>query len=387
MTTKAIPRYDPLDPATISDPYPVYAALREHAPVYWQETMRSWVLTRYRDCREVLRNHEVFARDWRRVGSEVPDDRLQIQSQDPPEQAALRRALLDSVRHQDLEGICRRARSRLAARFEELADGGEFDFMTEIAAPSALEVTCELLGVETPAVGWYADVFDGLTRGMDSGLEPARRAFYEPARLKLSAAMASWFDSGRTRGIVGDLLRGPAAQMPAAYVQNTMSAMFNAGYSTAFSSTGSVLLVLMQRPGALARLRDPGLLDSGVDELVRFVSPAVGTSRVATRRTTVGDTTIERGDLVVTLFAAANRDPEEFPSPDQLVLDRSPNPHLGFGWGPHVCIGAQVALVWLRVFVRWLHDLPSLPVLAGEPVYNDTATLRNLRTLPLSLRR
>src|SRR5258708_356486 len=191
MKTKAFPRYDPLAPATISDPYPVYAALREHAPVYWQETMQSWVLTRYRDCREVLRNHEVFARDWRRVGSEVPDDRLQVQSQDPPEQAALRKALLDSTRHQDLDGICRRARARVTARFEELAGRGEFDFMTEIAAPSALEVTCELLGVETPAVGWYDDVFDGLTRGMDSGLDPGRRGHYEPARQKLGTAMAS----------------------------------------------------------------------------------------------------------------------------------------------------------------------------------------------------
>jgi cytochrome P450 len=377
-------RYDPLDQATIADPYPVYAELREHAPAYWHEQMESWVLTRYRDCREVLRNHEVFARDWRRVGDEVPDHRMQVQFQDPPEQVPLRKLLFDSIGRQDLEGMCRRARVDIEARFEKLADREEFDFMGEIAAPSALEITCELLGVEPPAPATYARVFDGLTRGMDSGLEPARRALGEQAREELVAMMESWFANPRRPGMIADLLDGPAARMPDSYVQNTMSAMFNAGYSTAYASVGSVLLVLMRHPDVVERLRDPSLLETGVDELVRFVSPAQGTSRVATERTTIGDTTIARGEVLVTLFAAANRDPEQFPRPDELILDRSPNQHLGFGWGPHICVGAQVALVWLREFIRCLQDWPATLTLAGEPHYNNTATLRHLEVLPVT---
>jgi cytochrome P450 len=140
----------------------------------------------------------------------------------------------------------------------------------------------------------------------------------------------------------------------------------------------------MRNPEALERLRDPALLDTGIEELVRFDGPAQGTSRVATRPAVIGDTELDRGDVVVTLFAAANHDPEQFPDPDELVLDRSPNQHLGFGWGPHICVGAQLAVSWLRELITCLHRLPAPLVQAGEPRYRRTATLRSLEALPVA---
>lgn len=380
-------RYDPLDLATIADPYPVYARLREQSPVFWHEQMQSWVLTRYTDCREVLRNHEVWARDWRRVGAELSEDRLHLQLQDPPEQARLRSILLNSLGDRGLDALCDQAREDLEKRFAELADEESFDFLGEVAAPIALRITCDLVGMTPPTLESYAKTFDGITLAMDAGLEPARAERSEETREELAALMAAGFADPLPTGMIADVLAHPECRtMPGRYVQNSMGAIFNASYSTLYASSGSVLLELLRRPGVLDQLRDPDLLRSGIDELVRFVSPAQGTGRVATKATRIGEVELDRGDVVITLFAAANRDPRQFPDPDELVLDRSPNQHLGFGWGPHVCIGAELALVWLRVFVSCLQDWPARLSLSGEPAYQHTATLRHLSRLPVSFR-
>jgi len=105
--------YDPLDPATLADPYPVLAQLRSTTPVSWNEGMRSWVLTRYDDCVAVLRDHQGFARDRRRVGATVPEPGLSVQSMDPPDQAPVRSLFMNALRAQDLDHIELRARHRL----------------------------------------------------------------------------------------------------------------------------------------------------------------------------------------------------------------------------------------------------------------------------------
>ncbi|WP_395297225.1 hypothetical protein ACF9IK_30145 [Kitasatospora hibisci] len=94
--------YNPLDPATLEDPYPVLAALREATPVFWHEGMRSWTLTRYADCVAVLRDHQRFARDRRRTGAAVPEPSLSVQSLDPPDQGTVRSLFMNALRAQDL---------------------------------------------------------------------------------------------------------------------------------------------------------------------------------------------------------------------------------------------------------------------------------------------
>ncbi|MFD7259121.1 cytochrome P450 [Streptomyces sp. NPDC059874] len=382
MTTSI--SYNPLDWSTIVDPYPVYAELRAHAPVFWHEQMQSWVLTRYFDCRDVLRNHGLWARDLRRVGADVPEERLNIQYQDPPEQAKLRALVVNAMRAPDTRDICRRARPDLEGHFERLGGHEEFDLMSEVAAPLALQITCDLVGVEPPALDAYVRIFEGLTRRMDSGLDPSHAKPGEKVGLELHAMMKAWFEKTRLPGMIASLRESPHTKsMPDAYVRNTVSAVFNASYSTVYASTGAVVLALLERPHVLDQLRERSLMPTGVAELIRFCSPAQGTSRVATERTRIGDTTIERGEAVVTLFAAANRDPEYFDRPDELILDRSPNQHLGFGWGPHICAGAQLATDWLYELIDFLNERPSALTLAGEPRYMRSATLRNLEALPV----
>lgn len=377
--------YEPLSPKTIEDPYPVYKEMRVHCPVYWHEQMYSWVLTRYSDCRYVLRDSSLFARDRRRIGGYLSQDRLNIQSEDPPDNIRLRRLVTESMQAQQLGEICSRARRSIDSLVQGHAQGTTFDFISQVARPIALQISCDLVGVRDVELSQYHQVFEGLTRRMDWGLDSSRLEDGEQMGASLASLMRLWFHNDSNFGMI-DHLKGrlTAVPMPDAYVQNTLSAVFNASYSTVYALTGSAVLLLLERPRVLVALSDPNLLATGVDELIRFISPAQGTSRYATRETWIGDTKIAENDIVVTLFAAANRDPAQFADPDELRLDRSPNPHLGFGSGPHACIGAQVARAWLRELVQFLgQQQPSALRLAGQPAYMHAATLRNLSFLPV----
>jgi len=221
---------------------------------------------------------------------------------------------------------------------------------------------------------------------MDSGLVPEQSERGTAAAAQLMESVDAWFEAPGASGIVPTLARSPEfIRAPDTLVRRTLGAMCNAAYSTIYASIGNATLALLEHPEALRRLKeDNELAVTGADELIRFDGPAQGTSRVATVETTIDDTTIERGHVVLTLFGAANRDPAQFASPNELVLDRSPNRHLGFGWGAHACFGAEPARHALREYVARLAAFPRTLELAGEPRRRPTATLRWLQMLPVA---
>ncbi len=384
------PTYDPLDPATLANPYPVLAAMRASTPVFWHEGMQSWALTRYADCVAVLRDHERFARDRRRAGAVVPEPSLSVQSLDPPEQAPVRSLFMNALRAQDLDGIERRARSLLAARFSRLAELTEFDVMADIAAPLAVAVISDLLGVEEPGVDSFAAVSDAIMRSMDAGLDPATVEPGRVARQELSALVESWFRTSDRPGLLShvreraDIVSDGDLDV---FVRNTARVMFQGGYSTMVAAVGNAVHTLLQEPIALERMRDSAMLGTGVDELVRFDGPVQGTSRIATVPAEISGVTVNAGETVLILFAAANHDPAQFPEPERLLLDRSPNRHLGYGWGTHSCIGTAPAQTALRALVASLLEHPTPLRAAGPPRRRRTATMRVFDLLPATFRR
>ncbi|MFJ8621938.1 cytochrome P450 [Kitasatospora sp. NPDC093550] len=373
----------------LRDPYAHYAHLRENHPVFWHDGMKSWVLTRYEDCRNVLRNHEVFARDRRRTGEEIPEFRQSLQTLDPPAQAPLRSLIMNAFHAQDLEQVGSRARHRVGEILRELAERDSFDWMREVAAPLALSITADLLGVPEPDPEDYVRISEAIAERMDAGLKPGNIARGDEARTRLNALAEEWFAAADDRpGVLRDIKqRAAKAEMPPHYVSNSTGMMFNASYGTVYATAGNVMLTLLQHPDALERLRDERLLTSGVNELIRYDGPAQGTSRVATRAVRIHDTTVEPGQIVLTLMAAANRDPREFPDPDRLVLDRTPNRHLGFGWGTHACVGALFGQVAIRELIVCLLTAPGRLRPAGTPTRRPTATVRSLDVLPVAFDR
>lgn len=379
--------WNPLDPASIQDPYPIYSRLRDHDPVYWHDGMKSWVLTRYDDCHRVLRDYATFARDRRRVGADIPDDKLNIQTQDPPEQAALKGITTKALNAQRLRQVCADARSLMAEKLEEAAKGGTFDLMQDVAGPAAIQVINQVFGVDDFTQETYAPIYQGLTRNMDSGLDPSRLPAGRAAGSALRARMDGWLDARLGgAGMLGVFYRDEeVAQMPQPYVRNTLLATYNAGFSTVYASSGAVIHELLKR--GLSEVRaldadDQSAMALAVDELLRYTSPAQATARVAVVETQIQDVTIKPGDVLVTMMAAANRDPRKFDNPDELILDRSPNQHLTFAWGPHVCLGARLAQAWIAELIRFVLEFGDRLRLSGEEEYMHSATLRNLVRLP-----
>lgn len=146
-------RYDPLNPEILRNPYPALAEQREREPVFWHEDMDSWALTRYADSVRVLRDHATFARDPRRTGRTVPEPSLSVQTLDPPQQNRVRSLFMSALRAQDLAAVEDRARVLVRERLDQLAGGGPFDVVTEIAVPLSVAVVADLLGVEPRRTG------------------------------------------------------------------------------------------------------------------------------------------------------------------------------------------------------------------------------------------
>lgn len=244
-------RYDPLDEATLADPYPVLAALRAQAPLVWHDTMESWLVTGYDDCVRVLRDHEAFARDPRRLGRTVPEASLSVQVLDPPHQAAVRSAFMTSLHAQDLPVLQERTRRDIAARLEVLASQPAWDVMRELAQPVALDAIADLLGVTPPPLSAWVQVSDTIMRSMDGGLNPD---LVEPGRLareKLSELVASWFTTtGSPAGLLGHVRTRTADAGPelARYVVHTARVMFQGGYSTLAAAIGNAVDTLARNP-------------------------------------------------------------------------------------------------------------------------------------------
>lgn len=383
MTTSV--RYDPLADATLADPYPVYAELRANDPVHWHDRMQCWVLTRYRDCHAVLQDTDGYAADWRRAGERVSEPWLSLQSTDPPDHGPLRSLFMNALRAQDLGRIGEAGRTSSDRRFERLVDRPRFDLITEIIAPVALTTISDLMGIAQPELESFAAISDAIVRSMDAGLTPETAQPGIRARGELSALVNSWFEANPRPGLLQEVAANrDRAAVPDHVVRNTARVVFQSGYSSIVAAAANALLVLLTRPEAIERLRDPALFATGFDELMRFDCAVQGASRIATRSGEIGGVEIKRGDVVLTLFGAANRDPEQFPNPDDLVLDRTPNKHMAFGRGPHTCVGNLFTQRVLQALLKSLLDVGRPLALAGTPRRRRTATMRYLDTLPVA---
>ena len=163
--------------------------------------------------------------------------------------------------------------------------------------------------------------------------------------------------------------------------------MQTSGFNSVRFNTANMVYLLLTHPAHLDRLRaEPGLLPQAIEELLRFIPHrnAVGMPRVAVEDVTVGTTTIRKGEAVYVSYLAANRDPRCFADPDRMDFDRSPNPHVAFGHGPHYCAGSPLARMEQQVMLRGLLDrFPHLRLAAtmsGDPEH-DVAVLRVERRL------
>lgn len=389
-----VPTFDPYLPEVREDPYPIFRALREADPVHLSAFLDVLVLTRYADVSFVLRDRR-FSADRRLWEWFPPMEGYECSmiSLDPPDHTRLRRLVSRSFTAQLVELVRPSAQSLVDEALGRAEEHGGLDLMEDLAYPLTQTVFNRALGLpqeDAPRLrAWtarLARIMDPLGF-QDGDVGPAFRATEDEVLAYLAAVVAT-----RRREPRGDLISALIAAEDNGDVLSErelllmVEILMVAGYETTARLIGNAVLALLAHPDQLALLRErPELLSSAVEELMRWDPPAQVTLRVALEDCELGGRPVRRGQLVAGFLAAANRDPEQFPDPERLDLTRSPNHHLSFGHGVHLCVGAPLARMEAQIAVGELvRRFPRLR-LGGEPVRTQTVTLRGLTSLPLAV--
>ncbi|MCP2341066.1 cytochrome P450 [Actinomadura rupiterrae] len=385
--------FPPATPEPLS-PAPDYARLRDECPVAAVRLPsgdRAWLVTRYLDNRALLADPRLSRRAAAEPGAPrlraAPLERRSLTTLDPPEHTRLR----DLVLRAFTSGRVERLRPRLAATADALLAamveaGTSGDLVAGFARPLAISVIGDLLGVpadDRPRFREWTEDYLGASR---TGIEDA------DARLK------GYFGDllARRRLAPGDDLfsslavRAPDAAADDADLVVLGLTLLVAGYETAANQIAAGTVVLLSEPARYRALRDrPELLETAVEELLRYtpVSVSGGTIRVATEDTEIGGTAVRAGEGVLPALVSANRDASVFDRPDELDLERSPNPHVAFGHGVHRCLGAQLARAELRAaFAALTRRMPDLrlTVPVEEIDWRREGMIRGPRVLPVA---
>ncbi|GHG96728.1 cytochrome P450 [Streptomyces rubradiris] len=396
-------------------PYADYRVLRDHHPVAWQEEPEVlgwpagpgfWAVTRHADVVRVLKDVGTYSSyaGATQIRDPDPEDlpfiRRMMLNQDPPAHGRLRRLVSRAFtpgRVERFAAVAReRARALLAGALARAREGdGTVDVVAAVTDEYALLNLTDLLGVPesdrgllldwTRRVIGYQDPDEAAPPVLDRAGRPVDPR--SPAMLRDMFDYAGQLAAHKRRHPADDIMTTLAHDAGLADAEREMFffLLTVAGNDTVRAAAPGGLLALAEHPGVYERLRaEPAVLPSAVDELLRWHPPVLTFRRTAVRDTELGGRRIRAGDKVVVFHASANRDERVFSDPDRLDPARSPNPHVSFGHGPHVCLGAHFARLQLRLLFEELpRALPGPPVLAGPAGRLVSNFINGVKSLPL----
>lgn len=393
----------PFGQAHALDLEPLYAHLRAEEPlsrVVLPHGGEAWLVTRFADARTVLGDPR-FSRaatvgmDVPRVRPEIDANAASILNMDPPDHTRLRRLVAKAFTARRVEALRPRATELTAQLLDGLrAAGPGADLVEHVSVPLPVTIICELLGVPVDDRAIFR-------AGADAALSTSSRTpeQRERARADMVAYMAGLV-ARRREEPQDDLLSALVAahdegdRLTTDELIGLGVGILIAGHETTMNQIGNMTFLLLTRPDRGAALRGDGpeareAVTRGVEELLRFtpLGASAGFARIAVEDVELSGTLVHAGEAVIAATAAANRDPEQFEHPEELVLDRPTGPTLAFGFGPHHCLGAQLARMELQEAIGGLlNGFPDLrlAVPADEVPWRRGALVRGPERLPLA---
>jgi cytochrome P450 len=385
-------------PGFAADPYPWYAALREHSPRH-PLAPGALLLTRYDDVAAVYRSAAVSSDKRREFGPKLgtgtplfEHHTTSLVFNDPPLHTRVRKLLMGALNQRAIT----RMESGVVGLVEGLLDTmpRQADLIADFAARVPVEVIGNLLDVphseREPLRDWSLAIL--------SALEPAPSAdvlsrgnaavcdFLAFLRALVAARRAKPGDPSvdvLTRLIEGEM---DGERLSDTELLHNCIFLLNAGHETTTNLIGNgVHALLTQRQQYERLVSDPSVLPSAIEELLRFESPLQLNNRLTIAPLALGNEVIEPGTFITLAIGAANRDPAQFAEPNRLDITRKPNLHLAFGHGAHACAGMNVARLEARVAIGALaRRFPRL-ALEGEPERDPRIRFRGWRRLPVTL--
>ncbi|MFC4589595.1 cytochrome P450 [Sphaerisporangium corydalis] len=383
----------PFSPRGRADPYPAYRWLRANDPVHFDVTSRMWLLTGHADCALALRDPRFSAALGQR--ERVREDALppSMLTTDPPEHQRLRSPGALLLGPAAIRGIAAGIAREVDEVMAGLAGRTEVEVTADIGEPVATGVLARLFGLPAAARTEFAGLAARTSVNLDPLAGPKEAAAGRAAMGELTRFLGAHADralggrdeDGRTSPF-GRLAADDRLTRPE--MLGVASLAIVGGWKPLAEMVGNALYWLLPRPEEAARLREGGEEAAGtaVDELLRVEAPIPFIARVTTEAVPLDGGTIPSGARVLALIAAANRDPAVFDRPDDLVVTRSPNPHLAFGGGTHFCLGAPLVR---HAGALLLHDLlsryPGLRATGSPPVWAPSLVPRRLDGFTLAL--
>jgi pimeloyl-[acyl-carrier protein] synthase len=392
--------YNPLLPEFHANPYPFYRRLREEDPVH-ASPLGIWVLTRYEDVVMVLRDLR-FGREGiaelqeARLGAARarPKNSRDMLFRDPPDHTRLRSLVSRAFTPRVVEEMRPHIQEIVDGLLDRVEGSGGMDVIEDLAYPLPVRVICEMLGVPTSDQEVFRQWSADIARSLDAALFPADSGVAERGQ-EASDALKEYFRSliaVRRKHPQPDLLSALIAaeeqgdKLSEAELLSTCVLLLIAGHETTVNLIGNGLLALLQHPAELRKLADgPALIQTGVEELLRYDGPVQRTSRMTMADVEIGGKQIPKGRVVVAAIGAANRDPAYFSDPERLDVARKDNRHIAFGFGIHFCLGASLARIEGQVAIgTLLRRMPTLKLVSETPEWRESSVLRGLKTLPVT---
>ena len=337
------------DTDTPIDPYAWFAHLRQKAPVSRMENDGPWQVAKHADVQRILRDHTTFSSE---VSTRPPEERDGAPSMlfsDPPIHQRLRKLVSVAFKPAHIEAQRDAITGRCQALIDAMPVGKPFDLVTALAAPLPVMVIAEMLGVEDGDMAAFKTWSDAIFSNIGDIL------FAEPSAEAVAAseAMNTYFlnEIETLRASPEDHLLSRLVHVETEEGHLTDEELLSfcrllliAGNETTTGLITASARIFHELPDTFAAIKaTPALATSFVEEALRFHSPFSATARRTTGPVEMGGHSIGAGELIIPLIASANRDEEVFNEPARFMIDRSPNPHLGLGFGIHFCLGAHLA--------------------------------------------
>lgn len=392
-----------------NDPYPIYAELQQTAPIHWSNSWQAWVITRYDDVMECLRNPQKYSsagRQMRLLEQLTVGEQAQLQSLkehymqggiinvDPPTHTCLRKLIQKAFTPRAVN----RLRENIQILVDELLDTaielGKIDLIHDFAFTLPAVVIARMLGASAED----RDLFKGWSEQIN--------AFLGTGRAQVDLALRSQSSLEEMKSYLSRLLierqREPQDDLLShlAHVEDegdTLSdeellatgvTLLIAGHETTTNLIGNGLLSLLRHPEQLQMLRNNlSLMPAAIEEMLRYDGPAHSLKRVTTEEVHMGKAIIPAGDLVYLVLGSANRDPAHFKNPHQFNIQRSSEElrHIAFGYGIHFCVGAPLARLEAEIAFTSLIQRVKHIQLDGTPQWKSNMSIRGLDTFPIHL--
>jgi cytochrome P450 len=394
-----------LDPSNRADPYPVYAQIREHGPLQLPD-MTLNVFSSFHDCDDVLR-HASSASD--RLKSTAAQREIAEGAEarpfgppgflflDPPDHTRLRKLVSKAFAPKVVKALEADITSLVDALLDRVeAVAGPFNVIADLAHPLPVAVICRLLGVPIEDEPQFSHASALLAAALDPVISFTGQA---PDSVDEMFEAGLWLRDylreliARRRSDPGeDLMSGlihveeSGDQLTEEEIVATCNLLLIAGHETTVNLIANAILAMLHDPSQWAALSvDPQRVSVVVEETLRYDPPVQLMGRIAADDMTIGEVAVPKGDVMMLLLAAAHRDPSAFERPDEFEPDRANIRHLGFGRGPHFCLGAPLARLEAAVALSKVTARFPQAQLAGEPQYKPNLTLRGMASLSVAI--